>query len=241
MATQKQVQAPIIEMQWIDIGEGFQGLLAVPPSPNPDQRHGAGILLIQEIFGVNAHIRALAEQYALDGFVVFAPDLFHRQKPHIELDYGDEDMQKGRALKEQIGLPTMADDLQKALTVLRARPELDGPVASIGYCMGGALSYLLAARDAVDGAVCYYGGGIQNMLDEAVKIRCPMLLHYGQNDPFIPIEAVESVSRALQDHGALLHVYPNVGHGFNCWARASYDRRATLQARARTLEFLAGL
>lgn len=227
-----------MQTQWIQIDGQFEGWLALPPNAS---QSGPGILLIQEIFGINDHIRAVAQQYALDGYVVLAPDLFHRRRPHVELGYDEAGMTEGFGHMQAIGMQTMADDLEKALATLRARPEVLGPVASIGYCMGGALSYLLGTRNCVDGAVCYYGGGIQDMLDAAVNVKGPMLLHYAQNDPYIPIEAVEKVSRALDHSGADLHVYPDVTHGFNCWARGSYNQQAAALAHGRTLEFLAAL
>lgn len=225
--------------QWIDLpgAEGaFGGYLALPPAG-----HGPGLLLLQEIFGVNAHIRAVAEQYALDGFVVLAPDLFWRQGPRIELGYVGAERAQAQALMKTITPPTVLSDLQAALRTLRARPEMRGQVGALGYCMGGRLAYTAAALCEVDAAVAYYGGGIQNQLDLAPRIRCPLQLHYAETDEHIPPEAVEAVRDALAEQDAEVHVYPGALHGFNCWARASHHPASAALAHGRSLAFLSQL
>lgn len=215
--------------------EGFTGYLSLPPGGT-----GPAVVLIQEIFGVNDHIRGVADQYALDGYVVLAPDIFWRAEKGVQLGYSEQDIERGFQLMNQCTLPVMADDLAAASTALRARPETKGKIASLGYCMGGTLSYLLAARAAVDVAVCYYGGGTQNLLDQAAQVQCPILFHFGEADTHIPADAVESIRAAFSEHpAATFYTYPGAGHGFNCWARPAYAQNASALAHGRTLEFLA--
>ena len=147
----------------------FDAYLALPPAGR-----GPGLLLLQEIFGVNEHIRAVAEQYALDGFVVLAPDVFWQQQRRLDIGYTPEDIQRGRALAMAADRGALQRDLADAAQALRARPEVRGRgIGAIGYCMGGRLAYVAAATAGIDAAVAYYGGGIQDMLDLAPRIALP--------------------------------------------------------------------
>ncbi len=228
---------PHTPTQWIDITAGadsYPGYLALPPTGR-----GPGILIVQEIFGVNEHIRSVAQQYALDGYVALAPDLFWRTQPRVELGYTDVDRAQGFALMQKTDLQQATEDLAAAAQTLRARPEVIGKVASIGYCFGGQMSYRLAARGAVDAAVAYYGGGIENALELAERVRAPILFHYGARDSSIPLDAIERVKQRFAGrNNAQFHIYHDAAHGFNCWARASYNQRAAALARGRTLIFL---
>ncbi len=213
----------------------FDAYLALPPAGR-----GPGLLLYQEIFGVNAHIRAVAEQYALDGFVVLAPDVFWQQQRRLEIGYTPEDIQRGRALATAADRAALQRDLVDGAKALRARPEVQGPrIGAFGYCMGGRLAYVAAAMAGVDAAVAYYGGGIQDMLDLAPRIRCPMQFHYGALDANIPLSAVDKVRVAMQGQAAEVFVYEPADHGFNCWARGSYHPASAALAHARTLQFFA--
>jgi carboxymethylenebutenolidase len=130
-------------------------------------------------------------------------------------------------------------DLAVALKNLKSLQECTGKAAVMGYCMGGLLSYRIAASTDVDAAVCYYGGGIQSALAEAPKVKAPILFHYAAKDGFIPPEAVAAVKQAFEGRpNATVHVYDGVDHGFNCWARGAYDQKAAALARGRTLAFL---
>ncbi|GAB2802340.1 dienelactone hydrolase family protein [Halomonas shantousis] len=224
--------------QWIDItshdGQTFKGYLALPPGGK-----GPGIVLIQEIFGVNAHIRSVAEQYALDGYVVLAPDVFWRQEPGVELGYEGDDMQKAFGLMKQIDFGVAVKDLTSTTQALRERPECEGPVASMGYCMGGILSYLCALEAGVDAAVCYYPGGIANHLDKAIHLQVPLQFHFAEQDKHITGEHIEQVRHAFADRNDIdIHVYAGADHGFNCWARGAYHRHASALAHGHTLTFL---
>jgi carboxymethylenebutenolidase len=230
-----------MKSRWTDVrsadNKSFGAFVATPPTGS-----GPGILLIQEIFGVNEHIRAVAQQYALDGFTVLAPDLFWRSEPRVDLGYGEADFAKGFAIMQKTDFAKAVQDLGAAASALRALPECKGKIASLGYCMGGLLSYLAAASGAVDGAVCYYGGGIGDQLGVAEKVRVPILFHFAAKDGYIPLTAVEAVRKAFASHkSAAVHLYPDVDHGFNCWGRPMYNQKAATLAHARSLEFLAAL
>ncbi|WEF32668.1 dienelactone hydrolase family protein [Pseudoduganella chitinolytica] len=223
--------------QWIDVqGEDgtFQAYLALPRGGT-----GPGIVLIQEIFGVNAHIRSVAEQYAADGYVVLAPDLFWRQGAHIELGYDDADWQKAVQLKQKTDTDKAVADVAATVQVLRERVGAGQKVASLGYCFGGLLSYLAAANGTVDAAVAYYGGGIQNQLDRADAVTIPLLLHFGGKDTHIPADAVKRIAEKFGDRDNVeLHVYPDAEHGFNCSHRSTYHQRSAVEAHGHTLLFL---
>lgn len=227
----------IIETQWIDLTDGqggFQGYLALPPA-----RQGPGLVLFQEIFGVNAHIQAVARQYALDGYVVLAPDLFWRQERKVQLGYAGDDMAKALTMMKKLDAAELEADSRAAVQALRARPETAGrPTGALGYCLGGKLAYLTAAMGLADAAVAYYGGGIQDQLERAASIACPIQFHYAENDHAIPLEATEKVRDAVGAR-AELFVYPDATHGFNCWDRSAYDPRSASLAHGRSLTFLA--
>jgi carboxymethylenebutenolidase len=223
--------------QWIRIkaqeGGEYEGYLALPPSGK-----GPGLVLFQEIFGVNRHIRAVADQYALSGFVVLAPDLFWRQAPRIELGYTGPDFEKARGLMTGLTPAQALADIGSTVQALRSRPEVTGKVGAIGYCMGGRFAYFAAAIAGVDAAACFYGGAIQDNLDKAGSIVCPIQFHYGERDQVIPAAAREKVAAAMAGKRAEIFVYP-ADHGFSCWERASYEPRSAAQGHARALAHFA--
>lgn len=222
-----------VTTQWTDIAPGFAGYLALPPAG-----HGPGLLLWQEIFGVNAHIQAVVEQYAMDGFVVLAPDAFWRQSPRVALGYEGAEREQARALMQGYAAADALADIAASVAVLRGRSEVGGRrIGSIGYCMGGRLAYLTAATAGVDAAVAYYGGGIQGQLDLAAGIACPVQFHYAEHDDHIPMAAVAQVHAALPK--AEVQVYAGAHHGFNCWDRGSYHAPSAALAHGRSLAFLA--
>jgi carboxymethylenebutenolidase len=221
--------------------------LALPPAGS-----GPGLLLLQEIFGVNRHIRTVAEQYALAGFVVLTPDVFWRQAPRVELGYAGDDMARGMQLASALQPAEVLADLQAAVSALRSLPEVTSgtgdikapaKVGAIGYCMGGRLAYTAAALAGVDAAVAYYGGGIAGQLSLAAQVGCPMQFHFAGSDPHIPPEAVAAVRAAFTGRSAGMSAevfeYPGSTHGFNCWDRASYHAPSAALALGRSLEFLA--
>lgn len=225
-----------VTTRWLPIDPaGFDGYLALPPAGT-----GPGLVLWQEIFGVNHHIRAVAEQYALAGFVVLAPDVFWRQQPRIELGYEEPDRQRGRAMAAALQREEIEADLRTAVSALRALPATTGRrLGTIGYCLGGRLAFLTAATAGIDAAVAYYGGGIHDQLARLADIRAALQFHYAEHDDHIPLDAVERVRAAVAGRDAELHVYAGAAHGFNCWARASYHPPSATLALARSLAFLA--
>lgn len=223
---------------WIDIatarGEAFSGYLSLPPTGR-----GPGIVLIQEIWGVNEHIRALADQYALDGYVVLAPDLFWRLERRVDLAYDEAGSARARQLLQTVDGAQAAADVAAAVGLLRARPEVSGRVATLGYCFGGQMAFRAAALARADAAVCYYGGGIANNLDLAPRVGMPILFHHAGLDALIPQDAVAAIKAAFAGQGnAVFLDYPGVDHGFNCWGRPRYDQKAAALAHGLTLEFL---
>lgn len=224
-----------VQRSWIDLGPGHAGYLVLPPA-----RRGPGLLLMQEIFGVNEHMRAVADQYALDGFVVLAPDLFWRQAPRVELGYDGADLTRARALMQAYTAEQAIVDIGVAARVLRARVEVGlAKIGALGYCMGGRMAWLAAATAGVDAAVAYYGGGIHLHLHHAAAVRCPVQFHYAGHDDHIPPQAVAAVREAMGPERAEVHMYDAAHHGFNCWARGSYHAASAALAHGRALAFLA--
>ena len=225
---------------WIDVpaAEGRRSAyLALPPAGK-----GPGLLLLQEIFGVNAHIRCVAQQYALAGYTVLAPDLFWREAPRVALGYVGADRDRALALMRTLTQDQAVVDMQASLEVLRSHPACTGRVGAIGYCMGGRLAYTAAALCGVDAAVAYYGGGIARHLALAVQVGCPVQFHHAAHDTSISPEDVAAVQAAVAaapaGAQAEFHVYPGTQHGFNCWARAAYHPGAAALAFSRSLGFL---
>ncbi|MBL29104.1 MAG: carboxymethylenebutenolidase [Rhodospirillaceae bacterium] len=197
-------------------------------------RPRCGLVVVQEIFGVNSHIRSVADGFAAEGYEVLAPALFDRVERGADLTYEEPDRTHGRELKAKVQDHEALMDIQAAITDLRARDGIYD-VGVVGYCWGGLLAWLSATRMfGVSVAVGYYGGGIAKALDK--NPRCPVMLHFGEKDTMIPMEDVEQVRAAFPD--IPIHVYP-AGHGFNCDDRASYDAESAALARDRTLKFLA--
>jgi carboxymethylenebutenolidase len=224
--------------EWISVASSDAGQFEAYISHPPTGR-GPGLLVVQEIFGVNEHIRAVADQYAADGYVVIAPDVFWRQAPRIELGYTAEGFEKGLALLAGLEIHRTGSDLQRAVEAVRHFDSCTGLVGSVGFCMGGLLSYVAAARAGVDTAVCYYGGGIHNHLDLATDISCPVLFHFAAKDSYIPSAAVESVRKTFSGRDNVRVItHPDVDHGFNCWQRPSWHQPTAARARGQTLVHL---
>ena len=206
-------------------GHEFQAWLCAAPG----QPRGA-IVVLQEIFGVNSHIRAVADGFAAAGYTVIAPSLFDRIRRGIQLGYSPAEVQEGAGYRNQLKLETTLKDVAAAVAVVKN----SGRVATVGYCWGGSLSYLAAAQLPVAAAVVYYGR-VTPYLEQ--KPRCPVMYHYGSLDKSIPLPEVEQTRAAARDP-QMVYVYEGAGHGFSCDQRASYEPRAAALARTRTLEFL---
>jgi carboxymethylenebutenolidase len=187
------------------------------------------IVLAQEIFGVNRHIRGLADGFAAEGYLTIAPCLFDRVRRGIELGYSEKEIQEGRGYRLQIPKEKTMRDLTASLNVVKHA----GRVAVVGYCWGGTLAWLAAAELPIVCGVSYYGGQIKDHLERPPKR--PMMYHFGEQDPYIPTSDVERIRAA--DPTGIFHVYP-ADHGFNCEERATYDAASAQLARERTLAFL---
>ncbi|MGZ0188894.1 MAG: dienelactone hydrolase family protein [Alphaproteobacteria bacterium] len=191
-----------------------------------------GVVLIQEIFGVNSHIREVAEGYAADGYAVLAPAFFDRAEKNFEVGYTPEDIGKGRDTRAKVEWDDAVKDIAAAVDALKAAKV--GKIASVGYCWGGSMSWLAATRVGVDASACYYGGQIAMFNDEQPKN--PVMMHFGENDHGIPMADVDKIRGAHGD--AEIFVYP-AGHGFNCDHRADFHDESAKLARTRTLDFFA--
>jgi carboxymethylenebutenolidase len=189
-----------------------------------------GVVVVQEIFGVNGHIRDVTDRYAELGFRAVAPALFDRVTPRVELDYDADGVAEGRALRARIPWDHAVADMGAAVAHLAD----SGPVGVVGYCYGGSLAFLAATRLSIAAAVGYYGGQIVEFLDETP--RCPLMLHFGEADSAIPLEDVAKIEATFPD--VPVHVYEGAGHGFNCDRRGSFDEPSAGLALDRTLEFL---
>lgn len=193
------------------------------------------LVLLQEIFGVNSHIRSVADGYAADGYLVVAPSTFHRVKHGVELGYTPDDVSAGAALKAAVeGLPPPGalQDVQAAIDY--AAPS--GKVGVLGYCWGGLLAWRAACLlSGVSAAVPYYGGGMTTPSEVARRPRCPVLAHFGEQDHAIPLEGVLAFQKAQPAVDVALYDAP---HGFNCDQRGAYKATAASAARQRTLAFL---
>jgi len=192
----------------------------------------AGLVVVQEIFGVNAHIRSVADGYARDGFFAVAPALFDRIERGVELAYEGAGMQKALSFIPRLDIVKSFLDVEAAMHYAAA--TTGKKVGVIGYCFGGTLAWLAATRLHAAAAVAYYGGRIANYAAE--KPACPVMLHFGKEDAHIPPEQIEPVRRAHPE--VEIYVYEGAGHGFNCDARASYNPGAAKLARERSLAFL---
>lgn len=191
----------------------------------------AGLVVIQEIFGVNHHIRAVADRYAAEGYLVVAPALFDRVEKGIELGYDASAFPKAMELRGKLNIDNSVADVTAAVKVAAQA----GKVGVVGYCWGGLLAYVASARiPGVAAAVGYYGGGIVNQLEHAPK--APLMLHFGERDAHIPLTDVDKI-RAAHKH-VPIYTYP-ADHGFNCDERASYDAPSAKLALERTLAFFA--
>jgi carboxymethylenebutenolidase len=203
-------------------GHEFQAYLSAPPA----KPQGA-IVVIQEIFGVNAHIRAVTDGFAQEGYTAIAPAMFDRIRRGIELGYSQPDMEQGTGYRAQLKLDETLKDLNAAVAVVRH----SGRVGTVGYCWGGAMSYVAAAELPIACAVVYYGKAAQ-FADK--KPRHPVMYHFGTQDKSIPMADVEKIKAA--DPTGVFYEY-EAGHGFNCDQRPSFSPEAAALARQRTLEF----
>jgi carboxymethylenebutenolidase len=204
----------------------------------PSGKPKGAIVVLQEIFGVNSHIRSVADGYAAAGYLAVAPATFHRVKPGVELGYTEADMNAGFALKtavEALPAPGVLLDIQAAIN--HAAQTSGGKVGIVGYCWGGLLTWRAACTlSGLSAAVPYYGGGMTAGDEPARKPAVPVLAHFGNQDHWIPLDTVQAFRKAQP--GVEVHVY-EANHGFNCDQRGSYNEAAAKLAKERTLAFFA--
>lgn len=202
----------------------------------PAGKAKGGVVVVQEIFGVNSHIQAVADGYAAQGYLAVAPAIFHRVRPGVDLGYSADDMSAGMALKtaaEALPAPGVMQDIQAAI----GHAAGAGKVGIVGYCYGGLLTWRSACElQGLSAAAPYYGGGMTTPEEIARKPRVPVMAHFGDQDHWIPLDSVEAFKKAHPE--VEVHIY-HANHGFNCDQRGSYDAAAANLARQRTLAFFA--
>jgi len=197
---------------------------------DPPGKPRGGLVVAQEIFGVNSHIRSVCDGFAADGYVAIAPALFDRYERGVDIGYTPDDIAKGRELKGRAQIDAALRDVAAARDVAAGA----GKVGVIGYCWGGFVAWMTASR--LPGFACavpYYGGGILDAAGE--RPQCPVMAHFGERDSVIPVEGVRKLAAAHPE--AQVFIYA-ADHGFNCDQRASFDAAAAKLARERTLQFL---
>jgi carboxymethylenebutenolidase len=228
-----------IRHEWIEVeaddGRKFRSYLAIP-----EATPAVGLVMVHEIFGLNPTIRKLAHMFAERGCVVLAPDLFWRLADRAELTYSAEDRPIARSLNKQFDYTSGVSDLSAAVRILRSRPECTGRVGATGFCLGGNMAYLAAARCDVDFAIAYYGTNIQDFLSDASQIACPTLLHIGEKDHTTPPEAIAKIVDTMRGNPNItIHIYADAPHAFGNIDRADTFRPSLAEeAHARSFTLI---
>lgn len=238
--TSERVEIPVSD------GTSMGGTLCRPVSGGPHP----GVIVYMEIFGVNAHIREIAERVAQEGYVALAPDFFHRSLPGIELGYDDEGMARGMKGLGALDADEMVADARAAVEALRSRPDVGPRLGAMGFCIGGHMAYLTACETDVAATAAFYGGGIAHAegfggkastVSRTPKIRGRILCLFGADDALIPEDHVETIRRALSDAGTRheVVVYEGAGHGFFCNRRATFHEPSAQDAWERVKRLFA--
>ena len=216
-------------------GQQMSGYLALSEkTPAP------GIIVLQEIFGVNQVMRDICDTLAQQGFTALCPDLFWRIEPDIDItDQTKEEWDKAFDLFGKFDVAQGIKDIKAAIKTLREHGACSGKLGAVGFCLGGQLAYLTAARTDIDAAIGYYGVNIENLLSEADNISKPLMLHIAGKDQFVPKEAQEKIIAALKPHDKIiLHLYPERDHAFARQGGEHYHEQDAQQANQKSLEFL---
>lgn len=212
----------------------FAGYLSMPASGK-----GPGVVVIQEIFGINPWIREVTDWYAAQGYMALAPDLFWRMKPGVQLDPTIEsELQEGFGYYNKFDVDKGVEDIQATIDTLRGTPGSSGKVGNLGFCLGGLLSYLTAARTNTDACASYYGGGIHTKLGEIANIKVPTVLHLAGSDSYIPQDAIDAITAGAKTNPRIsVYVYPGMPHAF-CRAHdpRHFNAEACSLAHRRTLD-----
>lgn len=224
-----------IDIQTLDKAQTFRGYLAVPASGK-----GPGLVLGQEIFGVNANMRAVADLYAEEGYVVLVPDLFWRMERNVDLGYTELDFAKAIDFFQRLDLDLAVDDISASFARLNTLHQVEGDqFGFVGFCMGGKLAYLTATRTKAACSVGFYGMGIENHLDEVDNIQGRLVLHFAENDAYCDAQARAKISSALKGNkGSEIYVYPNADHAFARAGSDHFDKPAALMAHERSIAAL---
>ena len=207
-------------------GHEFDGYLA-----KPEGTPKAALVVVQEIFWVNHHIRAVADRLAGEGYLALAPALFDRYERGFETGYDEAGMKRGTGILPRLNMEWTAADVLAA--VVYARDEYKTEVGVVGFCLGGSVAWMAAANMPVSAAVGYYGGMIAPFKD--AQLKAPVMLHFGTRDEHIPMSDIEAIRAAHPEIPVYLY---DAGHGFNCDERGSYNEPAATAAWGRTLAFL---
>ncbi len=213
----------------------FAGYLSTPSAGT-----GPGVVVIQEIFGVNAVMRGVADALAARGYLALCPDLFWRLKPGVQLsDKTKAEWDEAFALMNKFDPDAGVKDIQSTISQLRRIPGCTGKVGAVGYCLGGLLAYLTAARTDSDACVSYYGVNIHTKLDEAKTIKKPLMLHIAAKDQFVPPDAQTQIVEGLKSNSNVtIHLYPEMDHAFAREGGEHYDKACADLANGRTATFL---
>jgi carboxymethylenebutenolidase len=215
-------------------GRHFAGYLALPEAGN-----GPGLVLLHTAFGLDRHMREMAELYAEEGYVVLCPDLYWRIEPGLDLAQNEAGREKMLALYEKFDRAAALSDIGETIAALRVRAECSGKIGVVGFCLGGGLAWQAAAQSGVDCAVAYYGVGIDDALSLAPRIAGPMVLHFAEDDDYVPAAAVARVRAAVADRGDIqVCTYPGARHGFNRPDGGDWDKPSANLAHSRSIALL---
>ena len=212
-------------------GGTFAAYFALPAkTPAP------GSVLLPEVFNTNDHIRAVVDGYAEDGFVVLAPDVYWREEAGNYLPYTDEGRAKAQSLRGQMDTDQFTTDLGDTIATLTAHEASTGKVGVMGFCLGGKFTYLSSVRHKISAAVSYYGVQIDEHLDEAENLNCPIVMHFAENDPHVPADTVAAIKTRMGDWNNVdVRIYPGTEHGFNRFGYEPYNEVQAAIARNRTI------
>lgn len=219
----------------IEARDGRFSAYVARPATSPS----AAIVVVQELLGVNADLRATCDELAAQGYLALSPDLFWRLERNVDLsDRSESDWRHGMELYAAFDYDAGVDDVARTLAAARERAGESARVGLMGFCLGGLMTFLTTARRGADASVIYYGGNTDRHLDEAPRIRTPLLVHLGEEDEYIPKAAQRAIADALRDHrDTVVHTYPGRRHAFARHGGAHYDADAAALANARTAEF----